>query len=80
MKRKSLYLIVFLLVSVSIAFAAAEKVKVEFIRVDKENVFVVLKSTFPSFFGSKTWLNTVSFETDPNDTSKFIIEFEEEAP
>lgn len=48
------------------------------IRETKENLFNFLKSSFPALFGDKTWIDVENFTTDPLDSSKMLIVFNEE--
>lgn len=49
------------------------------IRATKEETFNVLKSAAASLFNSKTWEDVEFFGDDPQDSSKFILRFAEEA-
>lgn len=56
----------------------ADKKKQVKIRETKESVFNALKNLAPSLFGSKVWADVAFFGDDPQDTSKFIVIFDEE--
>lgn len=58
----------------------ADKKKAEKIRETKENLFNFLKAELPGLFGSKVWLDVAFLGEDPEDSSKILIEFNEEAP
>ena len=58
----------------------AEKKKQEKIRETWENLFNFLKLQAPVLFGTKVWADVSFIGQDPEDTSKIIIEFNEEAP
>lgn len=56
----------------------AEKTTTTKIRAAKDQVFDILKSQAPSLFGTKVWADAKFFGEDPADTSKLVIEFNEE--
>jgi len=56
----------------------ATKTNTAKIRETKPIVFQVLKNAAPTEFGTKVFADVKFFGQDPDDTSKIIIEFNEE--
>lgn len=57
---------------------AVEKKKSVKLREEWANVFNALKSMAPGLFGSKVFADVKFIGSDPSDTSKLLIEFNEE--
>lgn len=57
---------------------ATTKQKSVKIRETKSVVFQVLKNAAPTAFGTKVFADVAFFSEDPDDTSKIMIEFNEE--